>query len=258
MCIGDKRNPNSAEKIELDITKLGNYIIKCLKRMEKTLTAESEAKLFHVIGEVMANAEEHATTHRRYSIGYFQESNGDNGHIGVFNFVIMNFGNTIYEKFKSPDCLNHKIINEMNNLSSYYNKNSIFKTSKFKEETLWTLYALQEGVTSIADKRRGNGSINFIESFSLKGDNEVDNMSKLAIVSGNARIIFDGRYRIIEKKNTSKTERRTKYKTITFNDSGNLRDKPNEKYVRNSNNYFPGTMISAKIYIKEQNIESNQ
>ena len=35
-------------------------------------------------------------------IGYFEECNDDSKHYGVFNLVIMNFGQSIYEKFKYP------------------------------------------------------------------------------------------------------------------------------------------------------------
>ncbi|HMG14624.1 MAG TPA: hypothetical protein VK590_04205 [Saprospiraceae bacterium] len=80
----------------------------------------------------------------------------------------------------------------MKNLSERYTQKNFFIKAKFEEQTLWTLYALQEGVTSHAEWRRGNGCIRFIDSFfNLKGDQEKDNISYLSIVSGNTRIIFD-------------------------------------------------------------------
>jgi hypothetical protein len=145
---------------------------------------------------------------------------------------------------------------EMKELSSNYTKKGLFSKAEFEEQTLWTLYALQEGVTSKADWKRGNGSIRFIDSFfSLKGDNEKDNISYLSIVSGNTRITFDGTYRLIDK---IKGKNNRKYKMMTFNENGDIENKPDKKYVIFAENYFPGTIISAKICIKEINTEQSE
>lgn len=162
----------------------------------------------------------------------------------------MNFGKTIYEKFKDPTCPNTDIVDRMKELSNKYTKRRLWN-SKFEEETLWTLYALQEGVTSIAptvNRKRGNGSIRFIESFfNLKGNNiNDDTFSRLNILSGNTNIEFDGKYSIQEKNNDQNI-----FKVMTFNNSGNIEDKPDQKFVRYVNEYFPGTIISAKILFNE-------
>ena len=127
----------------------------------------------------------------------------------------------------------------------------IFFKKQFEEETLWTLYSLQEGVTTVAPekyRKRGNGSIQFIESFfNIKGEDEItDKISRLAILSGNASIVFDGKYKIHEK-----TIEGEKFKYMTFNDSQNIEDKPDSKYVRFVEDYFPGTIISAKILFND-------
>ena len=142
----------------------------------------------------------------------------------------------------------------MKELSEKYTTSGWIKAKEFEEETLWTLYALQEGVTSVPDKKRGNGSINFIESFfSLKGDMEDDHSSFLTIISGNTRITFDGKYQIVEKQRG--TEGKT-FKMMTFNESGNIEDKPDSKYVTFAGQFFPGTLITAKISINFNNIEN--
>ena len=123
---------------------------------------------------------------------------------------------------------------------------------KFEEENLWTLYALQEGVTSIPDKKRGNGSIQFIDSFfSIKGDGKVaGEKSKMTILSGNTKIIFDGTYKIAEKITDGQ-----KFKVMTFNNSGNIENTPNKDYVKYVENYFPGTLISARIFLNDDDFE---
>ena len=242
------------ERSEVHLTQIVEYIKKCLQHFDRELTSESESEFYKVIGEVMSNAEEHSTMPNRFAIGFFQETHDTDGDFGVFNFSIFNFGNTIYQTFKSPDCANPKIVAQMIDLSEDYTSKGWFTKAEFEEETLWTLYALQEGVTSKA-KKRGNGSIQFIENFfKLKGDDENDNISKLAIVSGNTRVLFDGTYKVTEKPNTIKGKR--PYKMITFNKSGNIRDKPDKNFVTFAPHFFPGTLISARILIKFKNTNS--
>jgi hypothetical protein len=254
LSIGKIRSTRSSKVREIHITELVAYVIKSMQKMNRVLTPEAEDNLFKVIGEVLINAEEHSTLEKRYSIGYFQDSHDDNGHIGIFNLVILNFGTTIYEKFKDPECPNQKVVEEMKALSEKYTKGGFFSKAEFDEQALWTLYALQEEVTSKADWKRGNGSIRFIESFfNLKGEPQMDNFSYLSIVSGNARITFDGTYNLVSR---IKGRESRNYKMMTFNESGMIENQPDKRFVTFAENYFPGTMISAKICIKEDDTES--
>ncbi len=244
-----------SEQKDIDTTKLVDYVLSCLKRMGKRLTVEKLDDLCVVISEMLINAEEHSTTDYRFSIGYFHEINKANEHYGMFHLVILNFGGTIYEKFNSPDCPNVGIVQKMKKLSEEYTRRRFFSREQFEEETLWTLYSLQEGVTSVAEteyKKRGNGSIRFIESFfNIKGyNNHEDDFSKMAILSGKTSIVFDGKYAIKEKTD----ELGDTYKYMTFNNSGEIEEKPDSNYVKFEDNYFPGTVISAKILFNEDDL----
>ena len=161
----------------------------------------------------------------------------------------------IYEKFKSDDCPNKHFVEQMKTLSKSYNSRNLFLQKEFEEETLWTLYALQEGVTSVPPDQyhqRGNGSIRFIESFfNIKGENGCDNVSYLRIVSGRTRIIFDGAYQISTKTNQNGEV----FRVMTFNKEENLDYKPDKKYVYYADDYFPGTIISAKILLNDDDIK---
>lgn len=253
--INDHTNPTVWSKSEVDLTKIVEYIKKCLVRLNRELTPDAENEFYKVIGEVMSNSLEHGTMRHSYSIGFFQETHNDNEHFGIFNFSIFNFGDTIYQTFKRDDCPNKRAVSQMTELSDVYTKKGWFKKAAFEEETLWTLYALQEGVTS-KEKKRGNGSIQYIENFfRLKGDLNKDNISKLVIVSGNTRIMFDGTYQITEKHKEGEKRR---YKMITFNNSGEISDEPDKKFVTFAPHFFPGTMISARILIKFGNTNEQQ
>jgi hypothetical protein len=255
LCIGSSTFADSSGQKEVDTTDLVDYVIECLQRLNKKLTTDSRRDLCDVIGEVLINAEEHSTTNYRFSIGYFHDIQNNETHSGVFNLVIFNFGKTIYQKFKDPKCPTKHIVKRMEELSALYTKSGFFQLKEFEEETLWTLYSLQEGVTSKVNfKKRGNGSIRFIESFfNLKGDSLYDKgLSKLTILSGNTKILFDGTYGIKEKIKGSHT-----YKVMTFNKEGEIDKKPDKKFVSQTDYYFPGTMISAKIHLTEQDFIKN-
>lgn len=239
---------------DLDTTEIADYVVNSLKRIGKKLTSPKLNDLCTVIGEILINAEEHSTTKHRFSCGYFKEEKIDNKHFGLFRLVILNFGKTIYEKFKSDDCPNKEISTRMKELSKNYTNKLMFLPGKFDEETLWTLYALQEGVTSVSTDsyKRGNGSIRYIESFfNIKGSQIDDNISRMTIVSGNTKIVFDGTYSITEGKSSDGT----KHKMMTFNKSGSIEDPPDNKYVMHTNEYFPGTMICAELLLNDDDIK---
>ena len=87
---------------EIDATDLIEYVERCLSRFNKTLTQDARQALGTVLGETLANAEEHSTLHNRYLIGYMEETSDNQSHYGLLNVVIMNTGSTIYERFKYP------------------------------------------------------------------------------------------------------------------------------------------------------------
>ncbi|MEC7262670.1 MAG: hypothetical protein VXW38_02950 [Bacteroidota bacterium] len=251
LCIHDREKEGDPIKIEqqkeIDTTELVDYVLECLERMGRFLTPEKIEDLSIVIGEILINAEEHSSSKKRYSIGYFHENNETGNHFGIFRLAILNFGETIYQKFKSPECPNKEIVREMEKLSAEYTRRNFFLFRDFEEETLWTLYSLQEGVTSVPKskyKKRGHGSIQFIEKFfNIQESKEVDKVSKMAILSGNTSIVFDGKYAITEGVNSQGE----KCKYMTFNNSGRINDKPDKEYVKFVEQDFPGTIISAKI-----------
>lgn len=168
----------------------------------------------------------------------------------------MNFGQTIYEKFKNPidgTAINLECLDKMIKLSEKFKSHSFFKKDKFTEESLWTLYSLQGGVSCIPRDvcHRGNGTIQFINSFfKLKGDEEVDDISRMYLLSGNTRIDFDGTYKLVDHDGGYPGG------VISFNESGKLTDAPDEKYVRNVPEYFPGTIIFAKLLINDDDLNN--
>ena len=250
--IGQK-GTNIGQK-EIESTKLVEHIEKCLSKLHRSLTQEARENFADIIGEVLTNAENHSSTDYRFSVGHFEVQENHKHGIGTFQFVIFNFGQTIYERLKDPvACTNKQVIQEMEQLSRKYTERLFLGIGKDKilEETLWTLYTLQDGVSCISP-HRGNGTIRFIESFLELSGHENDGKSTMTLFSGNTKIIFDGKYHTYEKVN----EAGERHKIISFNDSNDLDVRPDEKYVNFVNNFYPGTMLYARIRIKEENLEN--
>ena len=84
LCIHNREQDGDPVKIreqkDLDTTALVDYVLECLKRMNKTLTQDKLYDLCTAIGEILINAEEHSTTKYRFSIGYFHELKENGNH----------------------------------------------------------------------------------------------------------------------------------------------------------------------------------
>ena len=222
------KSPHRKGQKELTTTELVKYLIACLERFDRRLTALDRARFSNIIGEIVTNAEDHSSLPYNYSMGHFHEVREPDGKLGGrFQCVIFNFGKTIYERLKDPnDCKNKEILVEMERLSQRYTEKRFFGivNAPFEEETLWTLYALQDGVSSI-ESGRGNGTMQFIQDFLDLRTHEPNKRSVLTLLSGNTRIELDGTHPP-QKKITSEGDAHT---VITFNASGELEDKPDTK-----------------------------
>ena len=238
-----KLRRTSEEETELEITSLGEYVVNSLLKVDRELTDDEIESLYDVIGEALVNADDHSTTKYRFSIGYFEKKKVNGVEVGLFKLAIMNLGRTIYQKFHDPDCPNKKHVERMKQLSDKYTQRQWLMPKKFEEETLWTLYALQDGVTS-KEAKRGSGTISIIESFfKIKGNDESDKLSRMILVSGSACINFDGTYKIQKKQD----ENGILMSVMTFNKSGNIEDKPDNSYVYCNDSFFPGTLLSVTL-----------
>ena len=77
-------------------------------------------------------------------------------------------------------------------------------------------------------------------------------ISRMFLLSGNTRIDFDGTYKLVDVKDENGSPRGI----ISFNKTGKLTDAPDEKYVRNVPDYFPGTIIFAKLLINDDDLSN--
>lgn len=252
MRVNPKLNPSSVS------TQLIEYFQKCIEYQGYKLSEEGQSYLSDMIGEIVDNAILHSGSFSQWFMlaNYFII---DDNEIGECNIVIFNFGQSIYNgmfnKFKIENVLDKTgthLQKSLHELTKLHKSNGFFKKG-WTEETLWTLYALQEGISRCKtdeDKTRGTGTIKLIESFQSIGQSSKGFEPKMCILSGHTHILFDDEYRLINTKNNNQI--------ITFNKEGNFKKPPNPKYVKSLNNYFPGTLISFKFYLDRAFLESER
>ena len=225
-------------------TKIIEYYSSCLKTKGYGLTEEGENYFSTMIEEVISNCSDHGGENVQwFALGHFITQDGE------CNLTIFDFGDTIYEGLKNKT-LYQKTANKLEYLTSFHKK----MFHRTDEELLWTLFSLQHGISrlnSAQDETRGQGTIDLIDSFQKLGRkyDKDGNIQKpiMSITSGNINILFDGTYTIREDENN--------LKVIAFNAENSLKNEPDEKYVKNIGNYFPGTVISIKFFIDREYIE---
>lgn len=252
-------NNNNVEKLELirngDSSKVAElsiqYLQRSLRRHERKLNKLGVNLFSTFLGEIVDNCKLHGGENAVwYTLGHYSFDKESN--LGKCKLCILDFGDTIYESLKN--CGKKKILKRID----HYVKKSWFSFRSVRNtETLYTLFSLQQRVSRIIDKNvtRGNGTVTFIESFlNLFNTNNPNYKSVLSITSGKCSILFDGKYKMVEKS----FKKGYSNKIIAFNEQNDLSKEPDSSYVRTLNNGFPGTVISMDLYFDSKYLKGVQ
>ncbi|WP_407545043.1 hypothetical protein [Priestia sp. HNGD-A6] len=236
-------------------TLISDYFNRCLQTQDYSLTDEGYALFCHMVGEVIDNCEIHSGDFCQwFTLGNYFIIN-KNEEYGECNLVLFNFGQTIYEGLKKHiNSLGDNTTNKMAEqlkysleaLTSQHLKKGFFGPN-WNEEVLWTLYALQDGVSrciSEDEPDRGTGTVRLIEAFQEIGNTYDGKTSEMCIISGRAQIKFTGNYVMNSEMKENETRQ-----IIAFNSQNDLNLPPDKKCVRLLKNHFPGTVISMKFYL---------
>ncbi|MCS4190700.1 hypothetical protein GGP51_002183 [Salinibacter ruber] len=244
---GHRSNEN-----ERTVTDFIKYINHCLSEYGYALTESGGKHIARLTSEVINNCEDHSGRGDWWVGGYMRMN--QNEMFGDCHVCIFNFGDTIYETIKDIP----KDTNTYKSIKSLINKHCGGKQipivgGGFGEEQLWTLYALQQGVSRFKGDEegtgidRGQGTTDMIRFFQMLGQTEQFNIQpKMCVLSGSTHILFDGEYRMSKEK-SKKGER----EIIAFNDENQLSNPPDPQKVRKISSYFPGTVISMRFYIDQ-------
>ncbi|HXC61840.1 MAG TPA: hypothetical protein VNV63_04120, partial [Nitrospiria bacterium] len=248
---GKPSPPSKSSEGEIAATDLTRFFDNCLSTENYALKLEWKSKLISLITEVLDNSEQHANRDRYwYTIGHFNHLENEPG--GDCHIVVFNFGDSIYDSLKRRDT-SESLKKQIADLASRHRSRGFlgFQKPKWQEETLWTLYALQEGVSRFADTPegidRGNGTVRMIQFFTeLAGE-----QPKMVVVSGQTHILFDGTY-VLRDRLMSGGERR---KIIAFNAENDLEKPPDERFVRHLPLKFPGTLVSLRFILHRDRLK---
>jgi hypothetical protein len=232
-----------------------DYLNQCLQRYGKKLTGAAEQRFIDLVAEVINNCEDHSGRAEWWLAAYMrQPKDRDYGdcHIAIFNF-----GDTIAETLQRLDDSDttRKAIED---LVRRHNAKKSFLTGKYSHENLWTLSALQGGVSSKNPKEpghghRGMGTVKMLQAFMRLGAvREGGDRPVMAILSGRTHIRLDQKYGLIQRPGAEAGQQ----DMITFNPQSSLLERPDEAYVCPVSRFFPGTLISLRFYIDPKHLES--
>jgi hypothetical protein len=257
--VGSPTSPSESSAIELAASNLAEFFDDCLKTEKHQLKPSMKSNLIQLITEVLDNAEEHGSGERRwYTIGYYnQHENPVDG--GECHIVLFNFGSSIYESLNRPDT-SPLLIKQIRELAHEHKARGYFVVTDkggtsggfhplWAEESLWTLYALQEGISRFTNRPegidRGNGTVKMMEFFTEIASGQ----PQMALLSGKTHILFDGKYRLLPIDINGETR-----KVIAFNAANDLRQRPDQKYVRTLREHFPGTLMSLRFHLRQADL----
>jgi hypothetical protein len=243
--MGYSRRPERSMKCDQATTQLVTYVNDCLGDSKAALTDFGKQRLATLIGEAIANAEEHSNG-PWYATAHFDRLEPEVQEGGACHIVLMNFGTTIFDSFHLPDS-NPATLNKLRALSSIHRKRRFFdiRARAYDEEALYTLYALQEGVSRASDDR-GIGMTLLIDFFmQLAAAN-----AKMCVLSGTSVILFDSRYSLRQERFEGGTRR-----VIAFNKSNSLEERPDDDNVWTMKTGFPGTIISLRFNLKKDYVQ---
>lgn len=258
--------PEKTSDVERTSTQLVQFFNSCLAMEGFRLKDDKAANLMDLVAEVVNNSEEHSgeppteLEPNWYVIGYHKRSDVP-GKGGECHIVLFNFGHSVYESLKLPET-SLQLKEEISRLADLHRKNgyferifeiprrlSILRSRVWQEDALWTLYALQEGVSrfrhSPGGEDRGNGTVQMIEFFMKLASDDPE----MVLLSGRTWILFDGTYSM--KTIIRNGEER---KIIAFNEGNDLNLPPDPKYVRTLDMPFPGTLVSLKFTLRREDL----
>lgn len=222
------------------------FINECLRTKGFILTAKGEKKFKEIIGEVINNSRIHLG--KEFS-QYFLIGNYINSEIGKGNLMFFNFGNTMYETFKSTN--SEEMKKTIEDMKKLYRKKGYFDNG-FTEEALLTLLAIQDKMSSefAPEESRGTGITKMIRNFLTLSNFNTDiekEMPRVFIISGHIEIKLDGE---LNKKNEKNI--------FALNNQGSLEYKPNMEKVKVYKNFYPGTMILIEFNIDKKWLKNKE
>lgn len=240
-------------------TSMTNYFNKCLKKQGMELNDDGILLLGRILGEVINNCEIHGGNQSTwYTQGHYKTLGADS--YGEMQLLFLNLGNTIFEGLKYTSSEETK-----NRLKHILKKHKKYMSSNWNEEMIYTVFALQQGISRLRDsaiegyEARGTGTVRLIEQMHAIGESESGLKPRMTVVSGRTYIDFSGTYKMQPCMfvNDPAFGNGLK-KIIAFNEDNDIYKPADSSKVKRLQENFPGTIISLKFYLDSRYIQKKQ
>jgi len=219
-----------------DVTQsFAKHINMCLRHINKQLTDDSCARLSQYVSEILDNIGEHSGMDNWRIAGFLDTKDSTKS----CELVIFNFGRTIADTLLS--------LNEENIMREKLRRYIKLHNNRFDDDTLATIYALQGAISSKNTSEittRGQGTVELINFFNglckeLHCDDGGCYRDKMIVMSGLVHITIDSTCKMFKVDGDRSI--------IPFNESGSLKEPPQERYIKRLQHFFPGTLISIRF-----------
>lgn len=234
-------------------TTIRKYINDNLLQHDFCLDKTNAAYLDGIISEVLNNAEDHSQFNTWYVSGNIFRSSSLNNEtddsVSELNLAFLNFGYSIFDGLESSKDNNTEIYGLMTEMFEQV-KDKMTDRNNFTKEEMFTLYALQEGVSRLKYKSedRGTGTMKFIKSFINLGDycdKEKKLEPSLLVYSGKVFLKCDHEVRPSNIEGMD---------ILALNKSNDLASLPEKSHLKELNNNFPGTFLVFKLYLNKRHL----
>lgn len=239
---------------------LAKHLDLCFQRAAGyRLTRAGLRQIVRWAGEVITNAEEHSGQNEWYAISYMVPTDADNADasdavsIGECHLVVFCFGKSLYQSLHDPNTP-EDTKRQLSSLATQLAKRRLIGLSqRFSPRDLWTLYALQDGVSRFSPRpgktSRGSGTVQMIDAFQTLGASANPKYNpEMVVVSGDTRIFFNSRYRLGPPPEGGNRL------VIAFNDKNDLAERPDPNHVHSLAGSLPGTVLSIRFFIDRRHL----
>jgi hypothetical protein len=262
---GNRKQAKYGENRKGKVTaQLVRYVEGCLEKHGCVFLPSGRNEMDGLITEILNNGEDHSKHHTWYATANFSghhHRQGDTSSvIGELNLCFLNFGLSIYDGFEETKVKNAQLYDDLNQRVEQAVIH--FNLPHCTRENLFTLYALQEGVSRLKYQQpsRGNGTMKFLRAFLEIGDyenNEANTNPLLSIFSGTTKLSTDNRlkpYRSIIAGDVNNNYADLDYYFISLNPEEDMRKPPEASHLQTLKASFPGTLLSVKVFLNEQHL----
>lgn len=242
----------SEEKTAEDFTETIN---KWLGQLDHPLELNQlgRSNILTLLGEALDNAKRHSdpvTADGSWAIAGFMEARyrQDNSITFVCHLAIISTGATIFESLQRAPAATQA---DIDRYASQHRADFLANANE-AEEALWTVIALQDGISRIPTSEAGSpggfGMMMVVEMINaLNQSPHPEEKPRLTIVSGSSCVMVRDDYRMFTRSEGG-------HRVLVFNAGNHLDQVPDDKYVFALPHRFPGTIMALRFYLDPSEI----